>query len=216
MRLQPTQLASAVNASGDERASELLCSSGSRAAAASWLGGNAAAGSGQEGRGWRRRWIQPDPRQERARTASVRSTAMGRDAGETDRVPNGGFADPAGRTGDGGTVDSEQSKGIHGGHGGAPAGERGVREEDEGESKGGGEEQGGGVRPGCPLVAAPARPLMRAGSGGSKSSIWSSSPRSRSGQEDGERWRRNTGTSGLDRPRRAGCGLRRCKHGAGS
>ena len=41
---------------------------------------------------------------------------MGRDAGETDRVPNGGFADPAGRTGDGGTVDSEQSKGIHGGH----------------------------------------------------------------------------------------------------
>ena len=103
-----------------------------------------------------------------------------------------------------------------GGHGGAPAGERGVREEDEGESEGGGEEQGGGVRPGCPSVAAPARPLMRAGSGGSKSSIWSSSPRSRSGQEDGERWRRNTGTSGLDRPRRAGCGLRRCKHGAGS
>ena len=38
-----------VNASGDERASELLCSSGSRAAAASWLGGSAAAGSGQEG-----------------------------------------------------------------------------------------------------------------------------------------------------------------------
>ena len=48
-RLQPTQLASAVNASGDERVSELLCSSGSRAAAASWLGGSAAAGSGQEG-----------------------------------------------------------------------------------------------------------------------------------------------------------------------
>ena len=49
LRLQPTQLASAVNASGDERASELLSSSGSRAAAASWLGGSAAAGSGQEG-----------------------------------------------------------------------------------------------------------------------------------------------------------------------
>ena len=32
----------------------------------------------RKGRGWRRRWIQPDPRQERARTASVGSTAMGR------------------------------------------------------------------------------------------------------------------------------------------